>query len=362
METQRIRQLRHLCWKQKLKCRFSLKKARVLVNQIEDQSMSRRHKNSYILNNRRRLLHYLLWHLGYYEDILPVHIPPDDFSYPRPSISKKVQDCSAQWIGHCTFLIDVYGLKILTDPIWSSRCSPLPFAGPKRQHDLCIELHDLERVDFVLISHNHYDHLDHRTVVKLNKRFPNIIWVVPLGLKRWFKKRGVTHIKELSWWDSSHLHLGSYLPSIHIHSVPAQHNSGRGMFDRDKTLWMGHVVEVNPLKGDTKTLYFVGDTAYNPFDFKKIGDRFPSIDLCLCPIGTYKPERFMRTVHSSPEDAVNIHKDVKSSLSIGMHWKSFTLSYEHPQAPAYDLYKEVKRQGLKTSSFLAIEPGEIVSW
>lgn len=324
--------------------------------------MSKRYKNPYIRCNRRRSLHYLLWRLGYYEDILPLHEPPKDFSYPLPNLALEENTPKAQWINHCTFGVDVHGITIITDPIWSARCSPLPFAGPKRQHDLCLELDELNRVDIVLISHNHYDHLDHRTVVNLNKRFPNIIWVVPYGLKKWFKKRGVSHVKELSWWETHHLHFGSYLPTIRLHSVPAQHNSGRGMFDRDKTLWMGHVVEVNPHEGETKTLYFVGDTAYNPFDFRKIGERFPSIDLCLCPIGTYKPERFMRTVHSSPEDAVNIHSDVKSNLTLGMHWKSFRLSYEHPHAPAYDLYREMKKRGLDLSSFLAIEPGDIVPW
>lgn len=324
--------------------------------------MNKRFQNPYILNNRRRSLHYLLWHLGYYEDILPVRVTPQDFKYPLADTKICPATPKVKWIGHCTFLAEAYGLTILTDPIWSKRCSPLPLLGPKRQHDLCTKIEDLEKVDIVLISHNHYDHLDHPTIKKLHKHFPNIIWVVPKGLKKWFKRRKIHHVKELNWWENHRIALGDNLPHLTFHSVPAQHNSGRGFFDRDKTLWMGHVLEISPQKDVSKTLYFVGDTAYNPFDFKKIGERFPQIDLCLCPIGTYKPERFMRTVHSSPEDAVSIHSDVSAKLTVGMHWNTFRLSYEDQYAPAYELFREMKKRGLDHSSFIAIEPGDEVNW
>jgi N-acyl-phosphatidylethanolamine-hydrolysing phospholipase D len=111
-----------------------------------------------------------------------------------------------------------------------------------------------------------------------------------------------------------------------------------------------------------KCCYFVGDTAYNPYDFKKIGERFPSIDLCLCPIGTYKPGRFMRTVHSSPEDAVNIHIDVRAKLSVAMHWKTFRLSEEWLEEPPYQLYQEMKKRALDVSTFLPLEPGREINW
>ncbi len=324
--------------------------------------MSKRYQNQYIRCVKRKSLHYLLWHLGYYEDILPHCVPPENFIYPVSHAKACDSLPTATWINHCTFIVNIHGITILTDPIWSKRCSPLPMLGPKRQHDLCVELEDLEKVDVVLISHNHYDHLDYRTVKRLHKRFPNIIWVVPKGLKRWFHQAGIKHVKELGWWDKERLDLGNSLPSLTFTSVPAQHNSGRSFFDRDKTLWMGHIVEINPPKEESKTLYFVGDTAYNPYDFKKIGERFPKIDLCLCPIGTYKPERFMRTVHSSPEDAVSIHHDVASKLTLGMHWKTFRLSYEQQNQPPFDLYCEMKKRGLDHKEFIAIEPGVTINW
>lgn len=324
--------------------------------------MARRFFNPYIRNTRRKSLHYLLWQLGYYEDVFPQTIAPEGFEYPV------IRDltCSSQpkltWINHCTFLIEISNLVLITDPVWADRCSPIPGIGPKRQHPPAVALESLKRVDFVLISHNHYDHLDAFTVKKLCKKFPNIIWIVPIGLKQWFTKRGVHHVKELNWWDEVEITLGPSSPKVRFTAVPAQHNSGRGIFDQDKTLWMGIIAKMtDPVLG-VKTLYFVGDTAYNSYDFKKIGERFPSIDLCLCPIGTYKPGRFMRTVHSSPEDAVNIHVDVSPKLSVGMHWKTFCLSSEGERQPPFDLYQELKRKQIDPAQFLAIEPGRVINW
>ena len=324
--------------------------------------MGNRFTNPYIRDVKRRSLHYMLWQLGYYEDILPAVSPPNEFIYPFTHSNYCADAPRVTWVNHCTFHIEVSGLTILTDPVWSKRCSPIPLVGPKRQHDLHLDIEDLSQVDYVLISHNHYDHLDYPTIKKLQKRFPNIVWIVPLGLKKWFRRSGIHHVKELDWWKGVSICLGRNLPHVKFTSVPAQHNSGRNFFDRDKTLWMGHILEVDHPKGETKTLYFVGDTAYNTYDFKKIGERFPSIDLCLCPIGTYKPERFMRTVHSSPQDAVSIHEDVGAKLSLGMHWKTFCLSFESPNQPPFDLYREMEKRGLDHKTFLAIEPGVTINW
>ncbi len=324
--------------------------------------MGKRFRNHYIRNTRRKSLDFLLLLLGYYQDILPHPIPPKDFTYPCRIKEVNLESPKVTWINHCTFLIDIYDLKILTDPLWSRRCSPISFIGPKRQHEPPFEIEDLEGVDIVLISHNHYDHLDLKTVELLHKRFPNIVWIVPYGLKKWFNRREIYQVRELQWWEEIELTFGKSLPKVTISSVPAQHNSGRTPFDQDNTLWMGIIAKISSEQFPTKTLYFVGDTAYNGYDFKKIGESFSPIDLCLCPIGTYKPENFMRTVHSSPQDAVNIHEDTKAKLSIGMHWKTFKLSSEHPCQPPYDLHREMKKRGLEPSTFIALDPGVTINW
>jgi len=215
----------------------------------------------------------------------------------------------------------------------------------------------------VLISHNHYDHLDKKTVKLLHRYQPDILWIVPKGLKTWFKRRGVHNVKELSWWEEFVIDHGIDKVHLTITGVPSQHNSGRTLFDTNRSLWLGYVVRfTSSSKGKSKHCYFVGDTAYNPYDFKKIGKVFPSIDLCLCPIGTYAPGPFMRTVHSSPEDAVAIHQDVNAKFSLAMHWRTFQLAFEPLSRPPYDLYLAMKQKGLNPEKFIPLNPGERVNW
>lgn len=321
-----------------------------------------RFSNPYIGNIRRNVWHFLRWHWGHYEDLLPAAAPPKEFSYPLPDFSYNNLKPKVMWVNHCTFLIEIDGVRILTDPIWGRRCSPFSFIGPKRRHEPSISIEKLPEIDMVLLSHNHYDHLDASTVRALYKRFPQIMWFVPAGLGKWFNKRRISNVKELRWWEETLFKLPHKEAKLWISSVPAQHHSGRGLFDANKSLWMGFVVKAVREQKENKSFYFVGDTAYNPFDFKKIGELFPKIDLCLCPIGTYKPGRFMRTVHSSPEDAVQIHQDVKSELSIGMHWKTFKLSEEDLNRPPYDLYLAMKKYNLNLETFLPLEPGIEINW
>lgn len=324
--------------------------------------IKKRYSNPYIGNIRRSLWHFLRWQWGHYDDALPIAAPPKDFSYPIPTKEIKLDEPKVVWVNHSTFMIEIDGVRILTDPIWAKRCSPISFIGPKRSHEPYLSLDKLPEIDAVLISHNHYDHLDAQSVKALNKRFPHIKWFVPVGLGKWFEKRGVNHVKELRWWEETFLHIPSKAAKFWISSVPAQHHSGRGLFDANQSLWMGFVVKALRNGKENKCFYFVGDTAYNKYDFKKIGELFPKIDLCLCPIGTYKPSRFMLTVHSSPEDAVLIHQDVKSALSIGMHWKTFKLSDEGLSRPPYDLYLAMKKYNLTLEKFLPLEPGIEINW
>jgi N-acyl-phosphatidylethanolamine-hydrolysing phospholipase D len=315
--------------------------------------MGRRFSNPYIKKLRRSPADFIRWRLGHFDDLLPHVYPPEDFAYPILQREVNGNEPKLTWINHCTFLIECQGLHILTDPIWNGRCSPSPLIGPKREHPPAIELDNLPNIDVVVISHNHYDHLDQFTIKALVKRFPNIQFVVPIGVKGWFEKRGIYRVKELGWWEEKELDA-----RLKVTGVPAQHNSGRGVFDFNKTLWMGVVMQFSA----NKYCYFVGDTAYNPYDFKKIGEKFKKIDLCLCPIGTYRPGRFMRTVHSSPEDAVNIHMDVGAKMSVAMHWKTFRLSEERIEEPPYQLYREMEKKGLNPSTFIPLEPGKEINW
>jgi len=291
--------------------------------------------------------------VGYFRDH-PFELVPEGFSYPLPDRELNLEMPWAMWIGHSTYLISVGGRHFLTDPIWSKRCSPVPFFGPRRKISPPIEIEDLPKIDYVLISHDHYDHLDRRSVERLHAQFPEILWIVPLGVKKWFKALEIKNVVELGWWDE--IALGS---TFKIHGVPAQHFSGRRAPDLNKTLWMGYVVE-NLLI--SKTFYFVGDTGYNSHDFKQIGKSFSKIDLSLIPIGSYSPRTFMAPVHIEPQDAVQIHQDVGSGLSLGMHWKTFRLSEEPMNQPPYDLFLAMKAKKLDPKSFLALDPGQKVNW
>lgn len=319
--------------------------------------LPKRHKGRYVNlhapNVHRRTKDFFLWMIGYFKD-RDFEKVPENFAYP---ISPKELDQKkpwAMWIGHSTFLISVENKHILTDPIWSKRCSPVPFIGPKRKHPLPLTLDQIPKIDYVLISHDHYDHLDRNTVEYLHMLYPNILWIVPLGLKKWFNKLEIIRVIELNWWES--ITLDSTFKAT---AVPAQHFSGRKAPNLNKTLWTGYVFE-NLLF--TKTFYFAGDTGYNPYDFKKIGIKFPHIDLSLIPIGAYSPRDFMAPVHTDPKNAVNIHIDVNSKLSLGMHWKTFRLSDEPMNQPPFELLLALKANNIDLNTFLAIDPGFMINW
>ncbi len=313
----------------------------------------KRYINPHLRNPRRGFRDLFLWKTGFYKDAVPRTPPPADFAYPAPIKPYTRTQPSVLWIGHSTFLIEIDGLFILTDPVWESYCSPVPFSRLKRLIDPAIPLADLPPIDIVLISHNHYDHLDHKTVAALQRFHPQIEWIVPEGLSPWFKRRGISQVMELERWKVFRT------PRCQITAVPCQHFSGRTLWDFNRTHWNGYVLET---KRPEKRLYFVGDTGYNPFDFKSIGDRWPYMDLSLIPIGTYSPEVFMKPVHIGPEEAVLIHKEVKSRFSLGMHWNTFRLSDEPMDRPPYDLYLSMKREKLPCETFLPGEIGAYVNW
>lgn len=313
-----------------------------------------RHKrfiNPHIIDSKRNFWQVLRWRAGLYKE--PIHPPPADFKYPYEAPKLDLTKPSVVWMGHCTFLLEVDSLVILTDPIWSDYCAPVKIPGLKRFHDAPMALSDIPIVDVVLLSHNHYDHLDAASVMHLHRLHPHILWVIPSKLTPWFKKRGIFRTIELSWWQV-HNH-----PSFQITAVPAQHYSGRTLWDQNKTHWNGYVFES---KACGKRFYFTGDTGYNPVGFKEIGQHWSHMDLSLIPIGTYIPIDFMSPVHCSPYDGVEIHQDVSSRLSIGMHWKTFRLSDEPLNRPPYDLFLALQKKGISPSSFLPLEPGCYINW
>ncbi|MFL9925782.1 MBL fold metallo-hydrolase [Herbaspirillum lusitanum] len=269
---------------------------------------------------------------------------------------------SATWIGHATALLQIGNKNVLTDPMFSERASPFSFVGPKRKAPLPAVISQLPHIDIVVISHNHYDHLDRPSIEQLNLQPGGPpLFLVPLGVAEWMNQIGVTNVRELDWWDKSSIE------NLDIFFVPAAHWSARGLFDRSETLWGGWVLRsVAPPEHSRATrkpfmppasIYFAGDTGYSK-DFRDIGEYFGGFDLALIPIGAYAPRWFMRTQHVDPEQAVMIHEDVHAKRSFGIHWGTFELADEPLDEPPVLLREAVKKAGLPPDSFITIKHGE----
>ena len=248
------------------------------------------------------------------------------------------------WIGHTTFLIQAGGLNILTDPIFSKRCSPVRFAGPRRKTEPGLHPSQLPQIDAVVISHDHYDHLD-RHSIRLLGDTPR--YFMPLGVSNWFKRQGFVNFEERDWGERAEM------GPLRLHCLPAQHFSGRSLFDRNKTLWCSWMLEV----GD-KRVYFVGDTGYAPF-FKEVGQAFGPVDCAIIPIGAYRPRWYMQPVHVDVREAVQIHKDVGSRFSVASHWGTFALAQEPAHEPEIYLEKVVAEERLG-DGFRTMHFGETV--
>lgn len=255
-------------------------------------------------------------------------------------------DLQVTWIGHATVLIQYRGQNILTDPMFSARASPLSFYGPRRYHPPALAINNLPKIDYVVLSHNHYDHLDVKTVQKLGS---GPIWLVPLGLKEWFINAGIRQerVMELDWWDNRQF------GQVKITAAPAQHWSARTFWDRKQTLWASWLIEI-----DDRTIWYSGDTGYNPYQFKEIGAKTPKIDLALISIGAYEPRWFMKDVHINPPEAVKIHDDINSQYSLGIQWGTFQLTAEPIDDPPLKLKEALIKNNLPLASFETIKIGE----
>lgn len=256
------------------------------------------------------------------------------------------------WIGHASCLVRIAGLNVLTDPVFSEYCAPVQFGLPrmKRFRPPGVTIDGLPRVDAVVISHNHYDHLDYNSIVDLSNKFPEIVWYVPLGLKSWFNLQVSATVHELDWWESF-----VHSDKLTVSCTPAQHWSKRTPFDTCKTLWGGWC-----LKSSDKNVYFAGDTGYNPVCFKEIGEKFGPFDLSLIPIGAYEPREFLCPQHVNPDEAVKVHQEVKSALSLGIHWGTFRLGKEHYLAPREDLKTALAKANVDPAEFVTVIHGESI--
>ncbi|MCB1180581.1 MAG: MBL fold metallo-hydrolase [Chlamydiia bacterium] len=321
------------------------------------------YRNPYQKRIYRGWVHFVLWQLGYYNDPYPIPDIPPNFQFPNPQEIVANDHPKVTWINHSSFLVEVATKKFLVDPIWNKRCSPIPFFGPKRSHPAGIDLKKLPFINYVIISHNHYDHLDRESVTQLNQLHKGVSWIVPKGVKKWFDKNiSGSWVMELDWWESLTVEDPTNGEKVTFTGTPAQHFSGRGMLDKNKSLWMGCMVELFATNNLIKRFYFAGDTGYNPYDFKKIGKKFSPIDLSLLPIGVYTPRKFMRPVHINPSEAVAIHNEVDSRLSVGGHFGTFRLSKESFLHPPYELHKALKESGISWENFRVLNPGQTINW
>jgi len=274
----------------------------------------------------------------------PGHI--ENVPYPPPD--QKIAEGSAgvTFIGPSTFLVRLPGLTVLTDPIFSKRCSPVSFAGPARVRAPGLALKNLPKIDLLLLSHNHYDHCDVASLRKLRRRFPDMHIVTSLGNAPFLAAKRIKGAIELDWWQDQKF------AGTRVTAVPARHFAARSLSDRNKTLWAGFVLE----HGGTK-IYFAGDTGYTKF-FKEISEKLGAPDLALLPIGAYEPRWFMGPVHMNPEDAVKAFADLGAKRAIGMHFGTFQLTAEAIDAPERDLEIAKQAAGLAADAFVTLDFGE----
>lgn len=272
----------------------------------------------------------------------PKHI--ENLAYPPPD--QKLPHVT--WIGHSSFLLCLEGLNILTDPVFSERCSPVSWAGPKRVRAPGRTIETLPRIDLILLSHNHYDHMDIPALRQIRQRFPQARLITSLGNADFLARKGLHQAAELDWWEQ--LAVGDTL----ITATPARHFAARTLWDRNKTLWVGFM-----LNHRGRVVYFAGDTGYTRF-FQDIYNRLGAPDLALLPIGAYQPREMMASVHMDPEEAVQAYLDLHAHRAIGMHFGTFQLTGEPIDEPPQRLAASLIENNIPPERFFTLDVGESV--
>jgi N-acyl-phosphatidylethanolamine-hydrolysing phospholipase D len=302
-----------------------------------------------------------------------------------PDWGANIHGLKATWIGHATFLVEATaaptakrGIRILLDPHFSDIAGPYNRVGPKRFSPPPCRVEEVPEVDLVVISHNHYDHLDLPTIKTILSRNSHLHFFCGLNLKNWFVSCGIlaSSVTELDWWSGASVTVKG-IGTIMLTCTPAQHASSRGVFDRGQTLWCSWVLE-----DSHKKLYFAGDTGYRKIDeesespeewdtlpgcpaFAEIGEKFGPFDLALLPIGCYNPRWLLSTIHCSPMDSVRIHRDIRSKKSLGMHYGTLrggiSGHYEDVHQPLIDWKAAGEKAGLAwRSDIMLCDIGETV--
>ncbi len=298
--------------------------------------------------------------------LLPFQLPSSDTQY-------------VTWLGHASIYLHTLEYGVLIDPVFSERVSPFSFIGPKRQVMVNWTISQLPHLHYVLISHNHYDHLDAPTIQEILRYFPEVVFIVPLGLEAWFYKRGITKVIALDWFeqyrilsndivdltiedrnkdifrqlDSLRCNETNFAP-IMITAVPAQHWSKRGIWDRNHSLWCGYILQFAG-----KTIYFSGDSGYSS-QLLEITNYFPDIDLGFLPIGAYLPRDLMAPQHMNPAESIELHQRLNITRSVGIHWGIFELTDESLDDPIESLQYYLNEAGLSHNVFEALKINESI--
>lgn len=256
---------------------------------------------------------------------------------------------SLTWIGHSSFLLCLGGVNILTDPVFSMRCSPVGFAGPKRVRAPGLTIEALPRIDLILLSHNHYDHMDIPALQRICRRFPEAQIVTGLGNAAFLARKKLYRAAELDWWEQANL------GQVQITATPARHFAARTLRDRNKTLWVGFW-----LRYLGRSVYFAGDTGYTRY-FSEIYQRLGAPDLAMLPIGAYQPREMMASVHMDPEEAVQAFLDMQAKRAVGTHFGTFQLTGEPINEPPERLSIALSAAKMTPEQFFVLDVGETVA-
>ncbi|OON40505.1 MBL fold metallo-hydrolase [Izhakiella australiensis] len=250
------------------------------------------------------------------------------------------------WLGHAAIMLRLAGQYTLIDPALSPRVSPVSFYGPQRKTPAPLQIADLPSLSYVVISHSHYDHLDRPTIKQILRRFPQVEFIVPLGLAPWFKRMGARRVTQLDWWQTVQL------DSITFQAVPARHWTMRTLWDRNRSLWCGWVIKQAKLN-----FWFSGDSGYSD-SLLAIPERLGPFNLLALPVGAYAPKWFMQGQHMDPSQSVHLHQAAGCPLTIPVHWGVFELADESLDEPPWVLDQALRDAGLASAFFYPWKIGQ----